>query len=316
MRLRPVILVTAALVAASAGTLVVSCTGDDGYQYPDASVDATVPPRDVVVPVDAQPRDTGADARDAGDAGDAGDATTVDAADAADTSVITPDASVILAHAKNEIEALCILTRGCCMAAGQAQFDLAKCRAAYEGFGFQGDLITVADPVLRGGKVTVDTGRGAQCYSAIRNLGCRNITSTAYSSAATACFQTLRGTLGANESCRATLECQDGFFCEPFADGGVFPSDSGADAGDASVAPIIGRCIALKAVNAACASDFECGYRGNGNGCDPTTNRCVGPLANGADCRFSGQCSSKVCIGNCAPQITELITLAECDGFR
>lgn len=309
MRLRPLVFLTVMLSAASVGTMIVSCTGDDGYTPSDASAD--VGPKDVLVP-DAKPVDAGADVLDAADARDANDAG--DASDAADTSVITPDATVILAHAQNEIEALCTLTRGCCLAAGQAQFDMAKCRTLYQGYGFQGDLVTVTDPVLRGGQVTVDTGKGSACYQSIRTLGCKNITSGTYSGALNLCQTTLQGTVPVNGNCRGTVECQTGNYCEAFSDGGVFPSDSGT--GDAAVAPIIGRCRPIKAIGDTCASDEECAYRLNGNACDTATNKCVGPLANTSACRYSGQCSSKICLGTCEPQITDLISATECEIFR
>lgn len=317
MRNHRLAVLSAGLAAATVATMIiVSCTGDDGFLYPDAGgADVSQPPRDVAQ-VDSQVpvADAGVDARD-GAVADAADAST-DAADAADSHVVTPDASTILSHAEREIEALCQLTKGCCAAAGQAVFDLAKCRTAYAGYGFQGDLQTVTNDVLRAGNVTVDTARGAQCYSAISNLTCKNITSAAYAGARGHCFETLRGTLAANANCRATLECQAGLRCEPFADGGTFPSDGGADAGDASVAPIVGRCAPVKAVGAACGADEECSYRANGNACDTATSQCVGPLANGTDCRASGQCTSQICTGTCVPTVTDFITAAECADFQ
>ena len=320
MRNHRLAVICAALAAASAATMIiVSCTGDDGFLYPDAGgADVSQPPRDVaqidsqVPPVDGSvdARDAVADARDAGDAADASDA-----ADAADSHVVTPDASTILTHAQREIESLCQFTKGCCAAAGQATFDLAKCRNLYQGYGFQGDLLNVRDDVLRAGNVLIDTSRGAQCYNAISTLTCKNISSAAYSSARGHCFETLRGTLAANANCRSTIECQPGLFCESFSDGGVFPSDAG-DAGDASVAPIVGRCVAVKAVGAACGADEECSHRANGNACDMTTGLCVGPLANNADCRQSGQCTSQICTGTCVPVVTDYITAGECADFQ
>ena len=48
MRLRPLVFLTVMLSAASVGTMIVSCTGDDGYTPSDASAD--VGPKDVLVP--------------------------------------------------------------------------------------------------------------------------------------------------------------------------------------------------------------------------------------------------------------------------
>jgi len=313
MRHHRIAVISAAIAAASAGTMIIaSCTGDDGFLYPDAGADATLP-RDVSAPDGNLPvADGGADARDAADAADARDA--ADAADAADAHVVTPDASTILTHAQQEIEALCQYTKGCCASAGQAAFDLAKCRALYQGFGFQGDLQNVRDDILRGGNVLIDTSRGAQCYSSIASLACKNISAAAYAGARAHCFETLRGTVAANGNCRGSIECQPGLFCEPFSDGGTIPSDGGT--GDASVAPIVGRCVAVKAVGATCGADEECSHRANGNACNATTNQCVGPLANGADCTLSGQCTSQICTGTCVPVVTEYITADDCTAFQ
>lgn len=309
MHKRNIALISAAFTAVSVGTmLVVACTGDDGFLVPDASVDGTVP-------VDGNSPDTFVPPADGGT--DARDGATADAADAADAQgdshVVTPDGSTILSHAQQEIEALCTYTKGCCAGAGVAAFDMAKCTALYKDFGFQGDLVGVKDDVLRAGNVLVDTARGAQCYNAIKTLTCKNITAAAYSGAREHCFETLRGTLAANANCRATIECQAGLFCEPFSDGGTFPSDGGT--GDAGVAPIIGRCVAVRAVGATCAANEECSYRGDGNGCSATTSQCTGPLANGADCTASGQCTSEICTGTCVTQIADYISAGDCAAF-
>ena len=306
MRKRPLFLLTLGLVAACGVVTVVSCTGDDGFLYPDSGVDATAP-KDVSqpdsrVPPPPPPVDGGADAK--ADAADASDAS--DASDAADTSVITTDASTIVNHRAEELKALCDLTARCCL---PGAIDGAKCRTLYGGYGFQGDLVNVSDDVLNAGRIQVNTGTASDCYAKLRALPCTSLTAATYAAVVTSCYGAIQGTVAVGGDCRATIECQPGNFCSPFTDGGTFPTDAG-------LAPIIGKCAPIKAVAATCGEDQECAYRSNGNACDPATSKCVGPLANDSECRFSGQCTSKLCVGTCATTIPTLFSSEACSAFQ
>ncbi len=281
MRLDPLLVMTASVVlSASAGIMIVSCADTEGGWSADAAAppavtETTIPRVDPPAPPPVGPEATRAGPPE------------------------PPDPKALAVHAENEIEALCVLTRGCCQAAGQTKFDMTKCRATYKGYGFQGDLLGVSDGVVRGGRVTVDKARGSQCYSAIRALGCNNISAAAYASATNACFTTLRGTLQSEAECRATVECQSGLHCAPSV-----------------VGELAGRCVPIKAIGASCEEDGECGYRLNGNACDPVAEKCVGQLPRGAACRLSGQCASQVCAGTCVAKLESLILPGECATFE
>ena len=279
MRLRTLLVVTTVItISAAAGMLVVSCADTEGSWVPDGA-----PP---------SARDTGA-----------APGTVTSAVPLAGPEVPMtspsgiPENPVLASHAQTEIEALCSLARGCCQAAGQTNFEMAKCRAAYQGYGFQGDLLGVSDAVVRGGHVTFDQSRGTKCYAEIRGLGCKNISGAAYASATNACFTALQGTLPPHAECRATVECRTGLRCE--------------SAGDE-----VGHCIPIKTVGDTCEQDAECGYRLNGNACDPASKACIGLLPLGAKCRLSGQCASKVCAGSCVAKLDSFIRPEECETFR
>lgn len=218
------------------------------------------------------------------------------------------DVPAMLAHSAKEIETLCVLTRGCCRAAGQPTFDMAKCADAYRGHGMQGDLADVEESVLRGGKVAFDAARSATCHARIARLGCAAIDAASYSTTASTCSTTFQGTLRPVGICRSSLECQPGFFCEPTDPRALPPTQSGT-------APYAGRCMPVKAVAAPCERDDECSYRGQGRACDPGSHRCRALLAKGEACRTGGQCESGLCVGTCSERIDELVTFDECASF-
>jgi hypothetical protein len=281
MRLSPLLVVTAVLAtSAGAGILVVACADSDGTWAADAAAPT------------AQDAPTGA-RLDAPIVPPVGTEVPMTAPSGPTTE------STLASHANSELEALCTLTRACCQAAGQANFEMAKCRAAYQGYGFQGDLLGVSASVVRNGHVTFDAPRGAQCYAGIRALGCRDISAAAYASTANACFTALQGTLPHKAECRATVECQTGLHC-----------------GSAPEGPSAGRCVPIKAVGESCEADGECGYRLNGNACDPASKKCVGLLPLGSACRLSGQCASKVCAGTCLAKLENFIRPEECQTFQ
>lgn len=258
------------------------------------------------------PRDGAASGRDAG-AGEAGegapDGATVDDA-AVDGSSAADPVEAMLRHVREEVVAVCELTRGCCRAAGQTSFDMAKCTSLYGSHGMQGDLEGVDEAVLRGGKVSFSATKSAACHASVRALACLDIGAVQVSAAATACATTFEGTVSASIGfCRSSLECRTGSYCAPAQDPSSLPATV------AGTAAYVGQCAPTKAIGASCASDDECSRRGDGNGCSPLTGKCEGPLPLGALCRRSGQCQSKLCIGVCAPSIPVLVTAGDCAAF-
>lgn len=201
-------------------------------------------------------------------------------------------------------------------------FNRSRCVDVYSDLGFENSLIG-SDAITKG-NVTLDQNKGAECLAKIANLTC-SLTGADLKAARAACFGALTGKLGANQPCRASLECAPGNFCLPDADAGT------SDAGAGSV--VIGKCAPLRGQGGNCSivdttgscadqncvydqsildsniAEEACSYRGGGDtnlrcsSYDPGTDTynarnlwtCQPTIANDQGCNSTVWCSNGIC---------------------
>jgi hypothetical protein len=252
-----------------AAALAVGCGGDDtvvGYG-PDTGADS--PTADVVQNDTSPPGDSGPDTSFHFDAGN-------------------PD---IGKFALQINQTACAWAQSCC--GGPTQFSAAQCVTnlndpANVGFLFTRGLLDTLDG---GGNVSFDQSKASQCLSLIQNLSC-STSSTAVTSAEViairdACYGAITGNIPVNGTgCTSSIECAPPSHCEPqgggtcvapyanndncilggdqiidseYRCGRAYTGEPGyCGVGNFFTIQEAGTCAPPEAIDASCATQFEC----------------------------------------------------------
>lgn len=183
-------------------------------------------------------------------------------------------------------------------------FDMAKCVANLEPFGFQGSNLGVGLGLRDAGNVTIDQVSADSCISKIKALSC-DLPGTEYTAARAACFGVYSGKLADGASCKGSAECKRTSFCKGLV-------------GDGGAGGAAGTCTAIQPVGGGCGdnpnslSEFEeaCSYRAGGdtgNFCKfndnggappdlaPADWKCAAAGAVGDPCVSSTWCKDSIC---------------------
>jgi hypothetical protein len=260
-----------------------SSGGDNG---PDSSVDATN---------DVQPTPV----NDAGDAGT--DAPATDAADAADVQVPfdagDADAQALILDFPTNIQAAwCQHIAQCCAVDDAGAFDMAHCMSIEKANGGVAlTLIPGVSGAVATGNLHYDPAKAAQCFADIAAIKCDGSETAAHwVQFRTDCFAAMNGTLGVGSTCGSSFECSPGNYCQL----------GSADAGT-------GKCAAIQPLDGGCAneSNYACTYQQSGTApaqwCNPSTNTCVTPTAEGGTCNKDRECQTGACdLGKCSPTVS------------
>jgi hypothetical protein len=187
-----------------------------------------------------------------------------------------------------------------CCSLSAAKFDLDHCRAAISAGGVGGALggmVQLPDYA----KLSYNASAAQSCLTKLAAVTCTTVPVAEWvDTFRTTCPNAVLGTVASGGTCRKSIECVAGQFCEP-------------GAGDAGT----GTCKALRTVGAVCgdlgvdkngfaneAAHDSCSARSLGPGfCDDTaggaagTWKCGAAAADGASCFYDFQCQSLICGG-------------------
>jgi hypothetical protein len=187
-----------------------------------------------------------------------------------------------------------------CCSLSAAKFDADRCRTVIAAGGLSGSLgglVQLPDYA----KLSYNATAAQSCLTKLAAVTCTTVPVAEWvDTFRTTCPNAVTGTVASGGSCRKSVECVAGQFCEP-------------SAGDAGT----GTCKALRTVGAVCgdlgvdkdgfaneAAHDSCSARSLGPGfCDDTaggaagTWKCGAATADGASCFYDFQCQSLICGG-------------------
>ncbi len=250
---------------------------------------------DGATPVDAA-ADVGVDSGVTAEAGTGGDAGTQPGSDAGDGAVAC---AVTVPSVDNFVSTLgttaCTAEQVCC-GDTPSQFAASRCLAIdATGAAFLG--VGNASPFLDGGRIAYNQAAACQCLEAVANLSCGLIQATGVDGGLAPntldyvqqlCLSAVQGIGGVGDPCASSYECSPGNYCTV---------ESAVE-----LTTGLGTCAALVGSGAACTTDNQCSYLGNGNPalyCDTaTTHTCVARLVAGSACGTGGQKGGPECLSN------------------
>lgn len=224
----------AAGVALVAGFAATGCNGGGGGTGPvgDGGEDATSDSMADTSPgTDGQSQDTGSDsmaapdtatAVDSGMATDTGTAVDSSSTDASSDAGAVGDASLYLAFATSQAQAICNFYLGCCPG-GTAAYNMAECVAVYQQYGWEGN-VPLALRDLSEGNLAINTTQALNCVSQIATLDshCGTQTAAEWTAVTQACELVVTGTLPQGSGpCHTSFECASNSYCSTTVDGGV-----------------------------------------------------------------------------------------------
>ncbi len=265
---------------------------------------------------------------------DGGSDATVDGADAAGDVVNSPDvltdaAKLPDADAGQEIATFFVTAVGAycqrlatCCNLTPAQFDLNHCTSAVFAGGLAGavrGLVELPDQT----KLLYNATAAQSCLTKLEKLTCTSVPAAEWADVFnTTCSKAVSGTVATGGTCRQSIECVAGQFCEPIGDAGT------------------GTCKPLRTVGAVCGdlgvtkdgyanltAHESCSTRALGPGfCDDTADpvtpantwKCGAGAATGASCYYDYQCTSLTCGGTTEPGLCgspKDLSVA-CTGFK
>ncbi len=140
------------------------------------------------------------------------------------------DAGLTLEGYKNTVaNTLCSTLANCCYgtkggvpdsgAVDGGTFNTNRCLDIYKRLGFEQSNLG-GSLAVNGGNVELDQAKALDCLDRLNKLSC-SLSGTELAQARTSCFEALRGKLTAGQTCKDSIECAAGLFCNPKqADGG------------------------------------------------------------------------------------------------
>jgi hypothetical protein len=283
-KLRLLALSTVSALIACGGVLVACSSDDTVITGTDAGPDAT---GDTFVP-DSPEGDAGEDA---------------DAAPPFDGGVTN--------FVEELAQSLCRTTARCCFgdtdppdgSVDGGSFDKEHCLEIYRNLGWENSnkYMGQTDPK----SLVLDNQKAGDCLSGIDNLTC-TVPGATVATLRTACYGAFHGAKAAGDACATSLDCAQGLFCNPNADGGA-PSDGGTS----------GKCEAIRPVGGSCGDvtadltkvDEACSWRGQGGDehCQIYSDfatatqapqdqwKCEAANAVGGDCDNDAWCAAAIC---------------------